>query len=330
VLAIVTLGSVLNFLRGGAKLVSSDFVDYTRDALGGPDLQVFGVEIYNEYKSGGEGRTARDVVPQIEAYTVDGDRVVGQRGVWFPDASGAIPSTVTFRPTREKHAVELCGKFPNGADAWLAGEPDPPSLTPGVYEVRVEFLGDNLRPTTHRFYVRNPGVGGRLTAAKKLRDLDPVPSVSSPTVTDATDSTPDNATKRAATGQPEPAPEPELSEPLADPLAEIDALVDEVKNLDRKLWERVKEINRSGGLPVLGTTLLGEVQAWNNRVLRLADEYLPLREAAKVDAIAGWTSIMVSADKVDALLQKNTEVLQRIRRIVEHGRVVEKSGGGES
>jgi hypothetical protein len=51
--------------------------------------------------------------------------------------------------------------------------------------------------------------------------------------------------------------------------------------------------------------------------LRLADEYLPLREAAKVDAIAGWTSVMVSADKVDALLQKNTAVLERIRRIIE-------------
>jgi hypothetical protein len=91
----------------------------------------------------------------------------------------------------------------------------------------------------------------------------------------------------------------------------------------------VKEINRSGGLPILGTTFLGEVQAWNNRVLRLADEYLPLREAAKVGAIAPrWTSIMVSADKVDALLQKNTAVLHRIRRIIEEGRVIEKSGGG--
>ena len=43
--------------------------------------------------------------------------------------------------------------------------------------------------------------------------------------------------------------------------------------------------------------------------LRLGDEYLPLREAAKVDAIAGWTSVMVSADKVDALLKKNTALL---------------------
>jgi hypothetical protein len=39
-----------------------------------------------------------------------------------------------------------------------------------------------------------------------------------------------------------------------------------------------------------------------------------------VDAIAGWTSVMVSADKVDALLQKNTAVLERIRRIIERSR----------
>jgi hypothetical protein len=77
------------------------------------------------------------------------------------------------------------------------------------------------------------------------------------------------------------------------------------------LWERVKKINRSGGLPILGTTFLGEVQAWNNRVLRLADEYLPLREAAKVDAIAGRTSVMVSADKADALLRPLTDSNRR-------------------
>ena len=35
---------------------------------------------------------------------------------------------------------------------------------------------------------------------------------------------------------------------------------------------------------------------------------------------------MVSADKVDALLQ-NTAVLKRIRRIIERGRVIEKGGG---
>jgi chromosome segregation ATPase len=38
-------------------------------------------------------------------------------------------------------------------------------------------------------------------------------------------------------------------------------------------------------------------------------------------------SVMVSADKVDALLQKNTAVLERIRRIIERGRVIEKGGG---
>jgi Co/Zn/Cd efflux system component len=46
-----------------------------------------------------------------------------------------------------------------------------------------------------------------------------------------------------------------------------------------------------------------------------------------VDAIAGWTSVMVSADKVDALLQKNTAVLERIRRIIERGRVIEMRHG---
>jgi hypothetical protein len=36
-----------------------------------------------------------------------------------------------------------------------------------------------------------------------------------------------------------------------------------------------------------------------------------------VDAITGWTSVTASADTVDALLPKNTAVLERIRRIIE-------------
>lgn len=70
-LAIVTLEPVLKFLSRGPKLVTGDFVEYTRDAVGGPDLQVFGVEIFNERESGGEAKTARDVVPTIESYTLD-------------------------------------------------------------------------------------------------------------------------------------------------------------------------------------------------------------------------------------------------------------------
>ena len=58
--------------------------------------------------------------------------------------------------------------------------------------------------------------------------------------------------------------------------------------------------------------------------LRLDDEYLPLKEAALVDAIGGFLTIMVSAERVEQLLQRNSAVLHKIRKIIEDGRVIEK------
>jgi hypothetical protein len=51
----------------------------------------------------------------------------------------------------------------------------------------------------------------------------------------------------------------------------------------------------SPGDPALARACLKgrrERRAGGRDSLRLADEYLPLREAAKVDAIAEWTSVM--------------------------------------
>jgi len=175
VTAIVTLEPILRFLTRGPKLVGGRFVEITRDARGGPNLQIVGVEIYNERESGGEPKTARAVVPGIQAFSMDGTLVIECRGVWFPDSRGLAPSSVDFRPTRESHPLELAAKFPGGSDAWLAGESDPPSLTPGIYEIRVTLRGDNLRkPARLRWFLRNPGGDGRLSVATRRADLEPV------------------------------------------------------------------------------------------------------------------------------------------------------------
>jgi len=39
------------------------------------------------------------------------------------------------------------------------------------------------------------------------------------------------------------------------------------------------------------------------RVLALADGHLSLGEAAKVDALAGWTFALATADRIDALIR---------------------------
>lgn len=172
IVAVVTLEPVLKFLRRGPKLVAGDFTEDTRSASGGPDLQVMGVRIYNELESGDESKIARGVVPTLEAFDLNGHRVAKTEGVWFPDRSGAVPSTVDFRPTQEAHPLELAGKFPDGDDAWLAGEADPPSLAPGDYEIRVTLRGGNLKkPARLKFFVRNPGAGGRLSVSTERAGL---------------------------------------------------------------------------------------------------------------------------------------------------------------
>lgn len=183
--AIVVLGLLGLFvafswsrLLPGPRLVGGNFVEFTRDALGGPGLQVLGVEVYNEREWGGERKTARGVVAELEAFDSRGDCVAVCDANWFPNALGGTPDTVDFRPTREKHPLELAGKFPYSADAWLAGERDPPSLTPGVYKIRATLRGGNLRrPRRLKWFVRNPGPGGKLMASDDKSALPPVPEL---------------------------------------------------------------------------------------------------------------------------------------------------------
>ena len=188
----MTLEPVLRLLRPGPKLVGGNFVQVIRKALGGPDLQILGVRIYNERESGGEPKTARAVVPRLEAFDLSGQSVKETLGVWFHDKTGLVPDTVDFRPTREEHTVELVAKFPDGEDAWLSGQEDPPSLKPGTYEIRLTLRGDNLKkPARLKFFVWNPGRNGRLAVARSVaelpRDLPPaalVPTAPVPTPLD--------------------------------------------------------------------------------------------------------------------------------------------------
>lgn len=119
-------------------------------------------------------------------------------------------------------------------------------------------------------------------------------------------------------------PQPETEQetpfdPKVDPIGKIDALLEEAKELERQLWERHKAMKRSGtlALPGLGGALLGNVRAWNEKVLALADEHLPLREAADVDALPGWTSTFANTQRIGDLLTENSRVLVRIRQVVE-------------
>ncbi len=131
-----------------------------------------------------------------------------------------------------------------------------------------------------------------------------------------------------AAAEPEPARDHPESALPTDPLERIDALLEQAVDLDSQLWERQRAIRRSGILiPTLGNELLGRVSEWNRHVLALADEYLPLRDSASVDALAGWSSIMASASRIDTLLNNNKNVLARVRRLIEEGRVIEKEGG---
>lgn len=303
--------------RRGPRLVAGEFREFTRNALGGPDLQVLGVEIYNERESGGEPNTARGVVPTLEAFDQDGTLVAECRANWFPDFAGAMPPTVDFRPTREAHPVELAGKFPSGTDAWLAGQTDPPSLKPGTYKIRATFRGDNLRePRRLEFFLHNPGPGRKLAAAKAKPDL---PRTAAGVSREAGEEArvPDELDPKRADSKKGTEP------PSLDPLEQVETLLAQAPDLERKLWERVREMNRSGSLlPSLGSDYLREVRAWNLKVLSLADAHLPIKDASQVAALAGWSSLYPKASVIEALIHDNSAALRRIHRRLQDQRAV--------
>jgi hypothetical protein len=309
-LAIGILGVLIAVLWSrllpGPRLVGGDFVEFTRDALGGPGFQVLGVDIYNKRDSGGERRTARGVVPEMVAFDSQGERVAECQGNWFPDIFGRRTTAVDFRPTRERHAVELVGKFPQGTDAWLAGEKDPPSLAPGIYKIRATLRGGNLRkPRRLEWFVRNPGTGGQLTVSNDRSELQPVPDPELPPG-DAPDEASDETT---------PASEALAPSPPSDPVQEISALLVESEDLEEELWERNKRMRRSGSpFPSLGHDYLQTVRAWNARVLAVADAHLSTKEASKVAALVGLSSLFPSAEAVEDLLNDNRAALERVLR----------------
>lgn len=210
-IAVLTSDTARQLAERGPRLVGGELVETTRNARGGL-LQIIGVEIYNERESGGEPKTARGVVPTLEALDRAGNLATKCRGVWFPDLEGGTPQTVDFRPTHEAHPVELVAKFPDDADAWLAGR-DRADLKPGDHEICVMLRGDNMKPTRLTFWARNPGRGGRLAVRRKASELPDI----------ATDAAASPLVVAAAPALTAEAPPPSV--PTPPPGAQLDAWI---------------------------------------------------------------------------------------------------------
>lgn len=136
----------------------------SRGAARGTNMQVIRAEVYNARDSGGEPATARDTVPFTEAFDQDWNLVANTRGSWGYDPFARAISTVTFRPTRETHPLEVAAKFIDQPDAWLPGARSP-ELPPGNYVMRISIRGDNLDvPAVFEWDVENPGADHEIAA----------------------------------------------------------------------------------------------------------------------------------------------------------------------
>jgi len=106
----------------------------------------------------------------MEAFDAWGARVAQSKGNWF-DLNAGRPvgwppaKSITLRPTGEEYALEIAGKFDWGHEAWLAGEGDPASLTPGTWRVRAT-VSDGVRSFVFDWLVTNPGRNTLLSATK--------------------------------------------------------------------------------------------------------------------------------------------------------------------
>lgn len=304
-------------LFGGPKLASGEISEETRDAIGGKGLQVLRVAIYNARDSGGEKATARDVVPYLEAFDAAGKQVAHTRGSWGFDVHGVAPPTVTFRPTREEHPLELAAKFPDAETAWLAGAVEP-RLGRGLYTIRASLRGDGLgKPATFEWRLVNPGKGGELALTAPNGDW---PELPPPTATD-------EPPVASAAAEADPAPRPQAP-PVAPPSAEAEpptkpfnAAVGELVMEGRQLMEdllaarRQKSANPLGIIPAV-STVAGRTRSWNERVAQVVDDsHLPFREKIELEIYRDSPFLIggPSAEKLAALIENNMSALGRLR-----------------
>jgi hypothetical protein len=118
--------------------------------------------VYNGRDSGGKTAIAFDVVPTLELF--DGEqRLAELTGRWAPDHAGEEPSTVTFRPTRERHELLVASKQEAAGSALLLGRNGPRPIADGTYRLCVSLRGHHLHKAAYfNFQLRNQGSGGFL------------------------------------------------------------------------------------------------------------------------------------------------------------------------
>jgi hypothetical protein len=161
------------FRKNGPFLVQSGVSELWRSAHASrfqDDLQVVYGKIRNDRDGGGDPAAAKDAEIWLEAFDVLGQRVGSAKGNWL-DLSTGKPNdldgmkALTLRPTRQEYGIEIGGKFIWGDDAWIAGEADPPSLTPGGYTMRASISHAHGRAVVFEWKLNNPGVGKPLHVA---------------------------------------------------------------------------------------------------------------------------------------------------------------------
>jgi len=296
-------------------LEAGEFSEETRQARGGSNLQVLRVTIYNGRDSGGETTTARDVVPHLEAFDVEGKPVAHTRGSWGFNAMGVAPGTITFRPTREDHPLELVAKFPEGEKAWLAGAVEP-QLARGLYTIRASLRGDGLRkPALFEWRLVNPGKGGALELSENRGKWSTLPPLVPPRV---------GAEPQVRAPVPQPVAPPAQAAPQkpTETLDSLNSVVGDLLVEGRELIQNLLEARRQQSTTVLGiipavSAVGSRARNWNERVAQVVDDSaLPFKDKMELDIYRESPLLIggLSAEKIAALIENNMAVLGRLYR----------------
>ncbi|MFL5819937.1 MAG: hypothetical protein ACJ76S_04555 [Solirubrobacteraceae bacterium] len=118
------------------------------------------VTVANQREAGGDRATARDVVPEIEVFDVEGRRRLARYRGWDSASARDLPPSA-------QHLLYVAEKLKSWRDChFVEGSP---SLTTGTrrrgntFRVRVSVRAGNLRPVHAEFVLINEGAGKSLS-----------------------------------------------------------------------------------------------------------------------------------------------------------------------
>jgi len=105
------------------------------------------VDVHNDRAGRGEGATARNVLPEIAVFDERGEELIYRHKPYV--------GPVDLSPAGEEYTIAIARKV-RSVDEIIVGER---RLRPGRYRVTVTLRGNNVKPMSREYLLRNLGGG---------------------------------------------------------------------------------------------------------------------------------------------------------------------------